>query len=147
MVAQGVEQWHSVRAGRVWFPGRTCLAFFRFRIVANLFFAGHWAFSKEWGIECCILLPLLSYFLSPLSIFVNCYINNEPTKKKENKSHKSELFDESEKWFLMIRFSSNFSRKSYFKIISMNSYLDEPRHDKKMSLVWFLTFPSRQCQV
>ena len=63
-------------------PGTDLLGFFRFRIAANLFLLGAGLFLKNE--ECSILLPLLSYFLSPLSIFVNCNINNEPRKKNIN---------------------------------------------------------------
>ena len=45
VVAQAVEQWHSVRAGWVRIPGRPRL--FRFTITANPFSLGAGIFSKE----------------------------------------------------------------------------------------------------
>ena len=48
--------------------------------------AGHWAFSKEWERERCMLFHLLSCFLLPLSKFVNCDINNERRKNKKFKN-------------------------------------------------------------
>ena len=65
-------------------PG-TDLACFGSQLRFKSFLAGCWAFSKERGIERCILFLLLSSFLLPLSIFVNCNINNEPRGNKIQK--------------------------------------------------------------
>ena len=67
------------------FESRDRLGFFPFRIVVNLFQQGAEFFSKERRIERCILFLLLSCFLSQLSKFVNCNINNEPRKIKSKK--------------------------------------------------------------
>ena len=66
VVAQ-VEQWHTVRVSRVRIPS---LSLDLLQIYSPR------AFSKEWGIERCILL---SCFLSPLSKFINCDINSPAT--------------------------------------------------------------------
>ena len=65
VVAQVVERWHSVWAGRVRIPGQT-LAFFQFRIAVNLFSLGVGLFL----ITCNRTVQTLpSSFLFPIIIY------------------------------------------------------------------------------
>ena len=66
VVAQVVELWHSVWAGRVQIPGQT-LGFFRSELLS---INSHWVlgFFYERIIEWCILFLLLSCFLSSFTI-------------------------------------------------------------------------------
>ena len=66
VVAQVVEQWHSVWAGRVRIPGRT-LAFFQFRIAVNLFSLGVRLFLLTYN-RTVHTLP--SSFLFPFIIYL-----------------------------------------------------------------------------
>ena len=67
------------------FESRDRLGFFSVQNCGESILAGRWVFSKERRIERCILFLLLSCFLSQLSKFVNCNINNEPRKIKSKK--------------------------------------------------------------
>ena len=67
VVAQAVEQWHFIRAGRVQIPGHTWS--FQFRTAVNAFtLAGHWVFPKN----------------SPSSLFLIIFNHSSPTMFKEN---------------------------------------------------------------
>ena len=66
VVAQSVEQRHSVRAGQVRIPGQTCL--FRFRIAVNLFSLGVRLYLRTFNRT--VYTPSSSCFLS--TIILRC---------------------------------------------------------------------------
>ena len=78
VVAQVVEQQHSVCADRVQIPGRT-LAFFQFRIAVNLFSLGVGLFIIMRTLPSSFLFPIIIYHCENYQLSAN----NVPREKKE----------------------------------------------------------------